>query len=135
MDWRETRRALMGLERRAICPSDNAFREVGIGRYARGIELFGAPFWSDFEQECSLPVDGVYLLEVARERPVPRVRTSQMLTYECEPDLETCFDFQSRRRALSGLPFAERTALAAAAFVFFQNCLLGMLETSVHNIA
>jgi hypothetical protein len=57
-----------------------------------------------------------------------------MLTCECEPDLEACFDFQSRRSALSRLPFAKRTALEAAAFVFFQNSELGMLWMNVHNI-
>ena len=103
------------------------FREVGVRDDARGIEFFSAPFGSDLEQKRCLRVDRVYLLEVARVRPVPSVRTSKMLTYECEPDLEACFDFQSLRSVLSCLPFADRTALAAAAFVFFQNSELGML--------
>lgn len=104
-----------------------AFREVGVRRDASGIEFLGTPFRSDFEKKRCLCVDRVYLLEIARERPVPSVRTSEMLTYKCEPDLEACFDFQSRRSALSGFPFAKRTALVAAAFVFFQNCELDML--------
>jgi len=49
-----------------------------------------------------------------------------MLTYVSDPLLEACFNFQSRRRALSPFPLDDRTAFSTAAFVFFQNCLFDM---------
>ncbi len=103
------------------------FRDVrGSGGVCQ-IECLRAPLGRYLEEERRFLVDGVYSFEVVRERPVPRVRTSETLTCACEPLLESCFNFQSRRRALSPFPFARRTAFRTAEFVFVQNCVFDIV--------
>ena len=112
-----------------------AFCHIRIGIDLCRIERFRIPFWRKLSEKSRLLVNRVYSLEIVRERPVPRVRASEMLTYKCDPLLESCFDFQSCRSALSLFPFAERTALTTAAFVFVQNCLVGMTTRNHMQIA